>query len=69
MARQKKQTIILVGETEEAVEQRQADDSARRQDGQDVEAGIQQKEYDGGNGQVQGGRLLLGLPRIHQYNS
>ena len=68
MARQKKQTIILVGETEEAVEQRQ-DDSARRQDGQDGEAGIQQKEYDGGNGQVQGGRLLLGLPRIHRYNS
>ena len=58
----------LVGVAEEVAEQRQ-DDTARRQDGQDVDADIQQEEYDGGNGQVQGGRRprQRRVPRWHEY--
>ncbi len=54
----------LVDDADEAVEQRQ-DDRAR---GQDVEADIQQEEYEDGNGQVQGGRLLRQrrAPRWHE---
>jgi hypothetical protein len=54
----------LVEDADEAVEQRQ-DDRAR---GQDVEADIQQEEYEDGNGQVQGGRLLRQrrAPRWHE---
>ena len=58
----------MVGEAEEeeAVEQRQ-DYRARRQDVEGLDADVQQEEYDGGNGQVHGGRRLRQrAPRWHE---